>query len=279
MTASWDFYAVIPRLTEQVVDWIGKQRGKDKPFFLYVPFNSPHAPIVPTSEFRNKSQAGGYGDFMVQTDDNVGRILRALEENGFADNTLVVFTVDNGAERYAYERVRKFGHRSSGPLRGLKRDLYEGGHRVPFLVRWRGVVLPGTVSDALVSQVDLMATIASIIGYKLPPNTAHDSYDLSGVWKKNSASPRRSIVHNTVAGAYAVRHAQWVLISNTTGAHTSVPQWFDQENGYERNTHPGELYDLSTDLAQKKNLYAERPEKVQELTALLEKIRAKGQVR
>ena len=115
---------------------------------------------------------------MVQTDDNVGRILRALEENGFADNTLVVFTADNGAERYAYDRIRNYGHRSSGPLRGLKRDLYEGGHRVPFVVKWPGVVKPGTVSDALISQVDLMATIAAIVGYKLPANTAHDSYDL-----------------------------------------------------------------------------------------------------
>ena len=138
---------------------------------------------------------------MVQTDDNAGRILRALEENGFADNTLVVFTADNGAERYAYDRVRNYGHRSSGPLRGLKRDLYEGGHRVPFVVKWPGVVKPGTVSDALISQVDLMATIAAIVGYELPANTAHDSYDLLRVWKEQSASPRRSIVHNTIAGA------------------------------------------------------------------------------
>jgi arylsulfatase A len=279
MTAGWDFYAVIPRLTEQAVEWIEKQRGKDRPFFLYVPFNSPHAPIVPRNEFRGKSQAGGYGDFMVQTDDNAGRILRALEENGFADNTLVIFTADNGAERYAYDRVRNYGHRSSGPLRGLKRDLYEGGHRVPFLVKWPSVVKPGTVSDALISQVDLMATIAAIIGYKLPANTAHDSYDLLSVWKKESASPRRSIVHNTTASAYAIRHDQWVLIAAKTGAHSPIPAWFDRENGYARNTHAGELYDLSTDLAQKKNLYGDKPEKVQELTTLLEKIRAKGQVR
>ena len=216
MRKNWDFYAVVPKLTQRTVEWIGEQRGKEGPFFLYVPFNSPHAPIVPTPEFRGQSNAGGYGDFMVQTDDNVGRILQALEDNGFSDNTLVVFTADNGAERYAYDRIRNHGHHSSGPLRGLKRDLYEGGHRVPFVVKWPGVMKPDTMSDALISQVDLIATIAAIVGYKLPPNTAHDSYDLLGVWKDESASPRRSIVHNTVADAYAIRHDQWVLIAAKT---------------------------------------------------------------
>jgi arylsulfatase A len=279
MTRGWDFYAVIPRLTERVVEWIGRRRGQDGPFFLYVPFNSPHAPIVPTKEFVGTSRAGGYGDFMVQTDAKVGRILRALGDNGFTANTLVVFTADNGAERYAYDRVRNFGHRSSGPLRGLKRDLYEGGHRVPFVVKWPGVVRPGTVSDALVSQVDLMATLAAVVGHELPANTAHDSHDLLAVWKHNAPSPRRSIVHNTFADVYAIRHDQWVLIAARSGAHSQVPAWFDAENHYRKNEHPGELYDLSTDLPQRQNLYADRPEKVRELTGLLEQIRAKGQVR
>ncbi len=279
MTPGWDFYAVVPRLRQQAVDWVGKQKGKTEPFFLYVPFNSPHAPIVPTSEYQGKSQAGGYGDFMVQTDDNVGRILKALEDNGFADNTLVIFTADNGAERYAYERLKKFQHRSSGPLRGVKRDLYEGGHRVPFIVKWPGVVKPDTVSNAMISQVDLMATIASVVGFAIPATAANDSHNLLPVWIENGPSPRHSIVHNTNANAYAIRHDNWVLIANKTGAHSNVPAWFDEENGYVKNEQPGELYDLSVDLSQKKNLYAARPDKVQELTALLEQIRAKGQVR
>lgn len=279
MTPGWDFYAVVPRITDKAVEWIGKQRGKDDPFFLYAPFNSPHAPIVPTDAFTGKSKAGGFGDFMAQTDAEVGRILRALEENGFAENTLIIYTADNGAEHYAYERIRNFQHRSSGPLRGLKRDLYEGGHRVPFLVKWPGVVKPGSVSDALSSQVDLFATLAAIVGHALPAGVADDSHDLLPVWKTNAPSPRRSIVHNTMAKAYAVRHDNWVLIANKTGAHTKVPAWFDKENGYTKNEHPGELYDLGADLAQKQNLYAKEPAKVKELTALLESIRAKGQVR
>lgn len=279
MTPGWDFYAVIPRITDETVRWIGRQRGSDAPFFLYVPFNSPHAPIVPAEEFAGKSQAGGYGDFMVQTDAEAGRILRALEDHGFAENTLVIFTADNGAERYAYERVRRFRHRSSGPLRGLKRDLYEGGHRVPFVVRWPGVVEAGAVSDALVSQVDLMATFAAILGRELPAGAAEDSHDMLGVLKGSAPGPRRTIVHNTMAGAYAIRHDNWVLIANRTGFHSRVPEWFAKENGHVENTHPGELYDLDADPGQKNNLYAARPDKVAELTALLAKTRAKGQVR
>ncbi|HNQ89917.1 MAG TPA: arylsulfatase [Verrucomicrobiota bacterium] len=279
MTPGWDFYAVVPRITDKAVEWIGRQRGQDGPFFLYAPFNSPHAPIVPTGAFIGKSRAGGYGDFMTQTDAEAGRILRAIEENGFAENTIVIFTADNGAEQYAYERLRKFQHRSSGPLRGLKRDLYEGGHRVPFLVKWPGVVQPGSVSDALISQVDLLATLAAVVGHALPAGVAEDSHDLLAVWKQNAPSPRRSLVHNTVAGAYAVRDGPWVLIANKTGAHSKVPAWFDRENGYAEDEHPGELYDLRTDLAQKRNLYAAEPAKVKELTGVLESIRARGQVR
>ncbi len=279
MTPGWDFYAVVPRITDKAVDWIGKQRGQSGPFFLYAPFNSPHAPIVPTDAFTGRSQAGGFGDFMAQTDAEVGRILRAIQENGFEENTVVIFTSDNGAEHYAYERIRKFQHRSSGPLRGLKRDLYEGGHRVPFVVRWPGVVEPGRVSDALISQVDLFATIAALVGYSVPTGTAEDSHDLLPVWKENAPSPRRTIVHNTMANTYAIRHDQWVLIANKTGAHSRVPAWFDEENGYAQNEHPGELYDLRADLSQRHNLYAQEPAKVKELTTLLGAIRAQGQVR
>ncbi len=279
MTPGWDFYAVIPRLADHVVEWIGKQRGQRGPFFLYVPFNSPHAPIVPTEAFAGRSQAGGYGDFMVQTDDKVGRILGALKEHGFAGNTLVIFTADNGPEHYAYERVRKTGHRSAGILRGLKRDLYEGGHRVPFLVRWPGKVKAGSVSDALISQVDLMATLASVTGARLPEDSAHDSHDLTRVWLENAPGPRRSIVHNTHRDAYAVRQDHWVLIAAPSGAHTGVPAWFGIQEGHVKHTHPGELYDLKADPGQKRNLYGEQPKMVAELTRVLEAIRARGQVR
>jgi len=284
MVKGWDFYGVIPRLTERATEWIAGRRGREEPFFLYVPFNSPHAPIVPADEFRERSEAGGYGDFMVQTDDKVGRILAALEEHGFADNTLVIFTSDNGPERYAYERARRFGHRSSGPLRGLKRDLYEGGHRVPMIVRWPGVVPEGSVSDALISQIDLMATIARAVGSELPAGQAGDSLDFLDVWRGGAGEaagkaavagigPRRSLVHNTFARAFAIRHDRWLLVLAKSGAHSQVPAWFDEANGYVGHDQPGELFDLSVDLAQRHNLYAEHPGVVRELTELFGEIR------
>jgi arylsulfatase A len=280
MTKGWDFHAVMPRLTARAVAWIREQRGRPEPFFLYFPFTSPHAPIVPTPEFAGKSQAGGYGDFMEQTDATVGRVLAALAECGFAGNTIVVFSSDNGAERYAYARIQNFQHRSSGPLRGLKRDLWEGGHRVPFLVRWPGVVPAGAVTDALASQVDLMATLAAALGVELPADSAHDSHNLLPVWKApRTPSPRRTIVHNTNANGYALRHDHWLLVAARTGAVSAVPAWFNSAHGYAAHDHPGELFDLARDLAQRHNLYGEQPAKVAELQALLAQVRAKGQVR
>lgn len=279
MTKDWNFEAVVPRLKDRTVEWIAEQKGKPDPFFLYVPFNSPHAPIVPGDEFTGKSKAGGFGDFVFQTDDHIGQILKALDDNGFTQNTLVIFTADNGAEQYAYDRIRNFGHHSSGPLRGVKRDLYEGGHRVPFIVKWPERVKAGDVCDGLISQVDIMATIASATGTQLPDDSAHDSHDMLPMWQNNSESPRHSIVHNTAPKAFAIRHKQWVLIAAKSGAHSNVPSWFNDKFSYKDDDLPGELYDLNSDLAQKHNLYAQMPEKVKELTTVLETIRAKGQVR
>jgi arylsulfatase A len=279
MTKGWDFYAVMPRLTERAIAWIKEQRGHMDPFFLYFPFTSPHAPIVPSPEFAGKSKAGGYGDYLEQTDATVGRVLAELAASGFADNTIVIFSADNGPEHYAYPRIQNFQHRSVGPLRGVKRDLWEGGHRVPFVVRWPGVVPRGAVTSALISQVDVMATLAAAIGVSLPAGTAHDSHNLLSVWKSGAPSPRHTIVHNTNANGYALRHDQWLLVAAKTGAVTKVPAWFDPANGYTAHTQPGELYDLSRDLAERHNLYAEQPAKVAELQALLAQVKNKGQVR
>ncbi|RFC46510.1 MAG: arylsulfatase A [Verrucomicrobia bacterium] len=274
----WDFWAVMPKLTERAEDWIRRQSNA-KPFFLFFPFTSPHAPIVPAAEFVGTSAAGGFGDFVVQTDDAVGRILRALQDGGFAENTLVVFSADNGPEHYAYDRVRNFGHRSMGPLRGLKRDLYEGGHRVPFLVRWPGVVPAGRVSDELISQIDLYATIAAAIGAEIPPGSAEDSSNQLPLLKGEGKSARETLVHNTNPNGYGLRHGDWVLITAKTGTISKVPAWFNEANGYRAHSLPGELYNLKTDPVQHQNLYDDQPERVQELTALLEQIRARGQVR
>jgi arylsulfatase A len=270
--ADWDFYAVMPRLTDKAVQWIGKQTV-DQPFFLYFPFTSPHAPIVPTDRFRNTSQAGGYGDFVAQTDAVVGAIMEALEAGGHRERTIVIFSSDNGPETYAYERIRRFGHRSMGPLRGLKRDLWEGGHRVPTIIRWPGKVPAGKVNNGLLSQIDLFATIAGIVGAEIPSEEAEDSLDQRELVLGTGPSARTELVHNTQPNGYAIRAGNWVLIQARTGGVSKVPDWFDTENGYSRNEQAGELYDLGTDLGQRHNRYRENPAKVMELQERLRAIR------
>lgn len=270
--ASWDFFAVMPRLTDKAVEWIGQQSG-ERPFFLYFPFTSPHAPIVPTAEFQGKSQAGGYGDFVAQTDAAVGRVLAALAAGGHAERTIVIFTSDNGPETYAYERVRRHEHRSMGPLRGLKRDLWEGGHRVPTIIRWPGNVPAGKVNDGLFSQIDFYATLAKVAGAEIPAGNAEDSVDQRALISGAGPSARSELVHNTNANGYAIRQGDWVLISATSGAVSKVPDWFTTSNGYELNKQRGELYNLREDLSQRNNRYADEPDRVKQLSILLEQIR------
>ena len=270
MVEGWDPFKVLPTLTEKAVQWIGGQKA-EQPFFLYMAFPSPHAPIIPNDEFRGKSEAGAYGDFVFETDAMAGRILDALEAGGFSENTIVVFTADNGAEKYAYNRQKNFGHWSSGKFRGLKRDLWEGGHHVPFVIRWPGAVPAGAVSDEVINQVDLAATFAGIIGYDLNPAEAVDSYDLVPLLKGGEyAKPlRKATVQNTYSKRYALRQGDWVFINTDTGQHSASPDWYNEENGYSKESTPGLLYNLKEDPAQKDNLYSKYPERVAQMEALL----------
>ena len=272
MTPGWRLDAVMPTLTKKAVEWINQQKDSGKPFFLYFPWTSPHAPIVPTPEFQGKTEAGPYGDFVHQSDWSAGQILEALDANGFRDNTLVIFTCDNGPEHYAYERIRKTGHRSMGGLRGLKRDIYEGGHRVPCVMRWPSVIAPGRVCDALIGQVDIMATIAAIIGFTLPDGAAEDSLNLLPLLRGDTPrTPIRAMhIHNTFEDRYAVRKGNWVFLNAKSGAHSRVPEWFDKENGYEPNPYEKALYNLEVDISQRNNLVAQHPELAAEMETLLQ---------
>lgn len=270
--SGWDFYQVLPTLTERSVEWVRSRKGERQPFFLYVPFPSPHAPIIPNDEFDGKSQAGPYGDFVYQTDDACGRILRALEESGHADNTIVIFTADNGPENYAYARDEKFDHWSAHPFRGLKRDIYEGGHHVPFIMRWPGLTKAGSVCDALISQVDLMATFAAALGSEIPAGQAFDSFNFLPYLKREAQPPRTQMVHNTHAEQYAFRDGDWLLIN--TPASQASPEW-RKKHGYPDDAkQPVGLFNLKEDIGQRHNLAAEQPERVKEMRGLLEQVRA-----
>lgn len=274
MAENWNPYDILPTITDKTVAWIGNQKA-NKPFFAYLAFNSPHYPIVPNEEFHGKSDAGYYGDFVVETDAQVGKVLEVLDKKGFTDNTIVIFTADNGAETAAFDRLEEFEQWSSGGFRGVKRDLYEGGHRVPFIVRWPGQIKEGSVSDEVVSQVDFAATFAGIVGYDLAENNAIDSYDLLPVWKgEDYPRPLRiATVQNTSADKFALRQGDWVLIDAPSGSakkeSESYLDYFGLE-GYDKD-NPGLLFNLKDDPRQMKNLYADHPEQVESMRKLLKR--------
>ena len=278
MCSDWDPYENIPMTTRKGVEFIKKHAAGDQPFFLYFAYPSPHAPIIPNDRFDGKSGAGPYGDFVVETDDSVGQLLAALESAGIADNTIVIFTADNGPEHYAYERDKKFGHWSSRPLRGLKRDIYEGGHRVPYMVRWPGKVAAGASSDGLVSQIDIMATLASVVGYDLSDKAAEDSHDLRPLWTGlTQTSPRQTHIHNTKGHAFAIRHGDWTLVQRKNGYHSQGYKKWEKRHDYPAdNGGEAQLFNISKDIGQRMNLIAQHPEKAHQLVTLLQKIRAQG---
>lgn len=286
MLPGWKLVDILPELTRHAVKWVEDSAKDAKPFFLYLPLTSPHYPVVPAAEFVGKSKAGAYGDFVVQSDWVVGQVMEALQRSGAAENTLVIFTSDNGPEVVeiepgAYDRVPRYGHYSMGPLRGAKRDAWEGGHRVPFIARWPGRIKAGAVSDETMCHVDFMATVAAIVGAKLPDNVGEDSVNVLPVLlgEAGGEPAREATVHHSANGKFAIRKGDWVLIDAPTGDDNGArgePQWLKDERGYARNDQPGELFNLREDLAERHNYYAEKPELVSELKTLLEKYKTEG---
>ena len=274
---NWNPYKVLPTLTQKAISWI-KQQTVDQPFFLYFPLPAPHAPIIPNKEFIGKSQAGPYGDFVVQTDWVVGQVLQALKEQGLSENTLIIFTSDNGPEKYAFARAEKYQHYSMGEFRGLKRDVWEGGHHVPFLVKWPNKIAAGSVSDEVISQVDIMATLAEITHITLSKTAAPDSYNLlpllSG--KKYELPLRQATVHNTFKDTYALRQGKWLYINQPTGEHSVMPNAFANKNLFSKFTSATLLFDLEKDPGQRTNLQTQYPEKIKQMNMLLEQYRQQG---
>ncbi|GMV96720.1 MAG: arylsulfatase [Phycisphaerae bacterium] len=287
MLPGWQLVDVLPELTDRAVKWVHEAAGSGRPFFLYLSLTSPHFPVVPAAVFKGRSRAGEYGDFVVQTDDTVGRVLEALQRAGVADNTLVIFTSDNGPEVTGevrpgvYDRARQFVHYSMDGLRGAKRDLWEGGHRVPFVARWPGRIKPGSISEQTICHVDLMATTAAILGVALPPDAGEDSFNLLPLLMGSEADRpvRPAVVHHGGSGRFAIRKGDWVLIDAPSGddnGRQGEPQWLKEQRGYAPHDQPGELFNLREDPSQRRNQYAQRPEVVRELKSLLEQYRRDG---
>jgi arylsulfatase A len=279
MAPHFEFDQVLPTLAKKAVQYL-EQRGtkRSQPFFLYFPLTGPHTPWVPSADFRGRSKVGIYGDFVTEVDATVGEVMDALERTGQANNTLLIVTSDNGSERYAYDRVRDFGHYSMAGWRGVKRDAWEGGHRVPFLARWPGHIKPDSISNETVCLVDLMATAAAVSGAKLSADGGEDSHNIAPalLGQKLSKPIRQATVLHTANGQFAIRQGEWIFIANKTGMNTEEPDWFQKERGYQPHSYPGELYNLKQDPAERKNLYGEHPEIVEKLKNLLEKYKLEG---
>ncbi len=263
---------VLPRLADRAVSFV-REAGADRPFFLYFALPAPHTPVLPLQAFRGSSRAGDYGDFCVQVDDVVGQLMRALDETGAARDTLLIFSSDNGPESIAYERVRRYRHYSMGGLRGVKRDTWEGGHRVPFLARWPARIDPGTVSAQTVGLMDLLATVAEIVGTELPPGAGEDSLSMLPAFdgRPVDASRRQAIVYHAGNGTLALRRGDWVLIDAVSGGVSKEPEWFRMERGYVAHQHAGELFHLGQDRAESRNLFGSEPQRVADMRALLQR--------
>lgn len=268
---------VLPRITEKAVSYLEDRNATPgRPFFLYVPFSAPHTPWLPGEAYRGTSGAGYYGDFAAQVDGAVGQILEALDRHDLAENTLVIFTSDNGAHWPAGD-VEKHDHRANGPLRGQKADIWEGGHRVPFIVRWPGRIEPGTVSRETIALTDLLATTAAAVGADLPPGAGPDSYNVLPAMLGTSYDEpiREATVHHALDGMFAVRQGPWKLIlGRGSGGFTNPRRRTVKEGAPE-----GQLYNLADDLGEANNLYEERPDLVRRLKSLLERYRARGRSR
>jgi len=255
--------------TNKSVAWIEKhvKEKADTPFFLYLALSVPHIPWFPPDMVKGKSQAGARGDQVVLVDWSLGRIMKTLDDLGIADNTLLIFTSDNGPR----EGVN--GHRSSGDWRGYKQSIWEGGHRMPFIARWPGRIKPATTSDEVLCFTDMMATFAAITGASLPDDAAEDSFNmLPALLDEPRDKPiREAIVHRSGSVILAIRQGHWKLIPGRQRSGRRVAR--------DREGSPGELYNLKDDPGETTNLWDKRPGIVERLSALLEKYKKDGRTR
>ncbi len=264
----WKLEGILPMLGKRTIQFIDESVQRKEPFLVYLPLTSPHTPLAVNPEWKDKSHLNLFADFVMETDAVVGRVLDALEKSGAAKNTLVVFTADNGCAPYiGVQDLEQMGHYPSGPLRGYKADAWEGGHRVPFMVRWPGVVKPGSVCNQLVYQADFLRTFSDVFGVKLPDNAGEDSFSLMPLLKGGDKPIRENAVSASINGVPGVRSGSWkyILAPGSGGWGKGGDQ-----------SQPVQLYNLADDLGETKNLAAAMPEKVAELKALLEKLITDG---
>ena len=258
---------VLPTLTRKAVDFIAEQSA-NTPFFLYFPLSAPHAPILPTPEFQGASGTNAYGDFVLMVDSVVGQVMAALDRAGVSDNTILIFTSDNGCSPMAdFAELAGYDHHPSYHFRGHKADIYEGGHRIPLLLRWPESVRAGAVCDDTVCLVDLLATCAELLGDDLPNSAGEDSVSNLPLWLEipGAAPVREATVHHSIDGSFSIRQDHWKLELCPGSGGWSWPKPGAECEGMP----PIQLYDLNADIGERVNLYDQHTEVVRRLTDLL----------
>ncbi|MEM7235030.1 MAG: sulfatase-like hydrolase/transferase, partial [Planctomycetota bacterium] len=284
-------YDVLPTIAKKASEFIQKQATAKKPFFLYVPLNAPHTPISPSKSFRGKSGLGKYADFVMETDWAVGQIVAAVDQANLSKNTLVIVTADNGCSPAAASRGGRNSlnltfrqakapppesgkHYASGIYRGHKADIYEGGHRVPFIARWNGRVRAGSTCEDPICLVDLFATCAELTGSKPAKETAVDSVSFLGhLLGRSDAERRATVVHHSINGSFALRRGKWKLVFCPGSGGWSSPR--PKRVKDLRKLSPEQrkklqwvqLFDLTEDRSEQKNVAGEHPEVVKRMTA------------
>ncbi|SHK18718.1 Arylsulfatase A [Rubritalea squalenifaciens DSM 18772] len=272
----WKLEDVLPEITRRSVKYIDEKAKTDDPFFLYFPMTSPHTPIAPSEQFKGKSGISAYADFLMETDWCVGQVLEAVERNGISENTLVIFTTDNGTSPKAkFEELREKGVELQEHWRGYKADAFEGGHRVPFIAVWPGVIKPGAKSEQTISLVDIMATCADATDYKLPETAAEDSVSLLEVFKDPSVTKplHEAVICHSITGQFVVRKGRWKILFCPGSGGWSAPK---DAQAKKQGLPDWQLYDLVKDPKEINNLVNTNPEVVAELKGILKKYVEQG---
>ncbi len=267
---NWSLENVFPIFHQKAIDYINKMGKNKSPFFLYLPMTAPHTPIVPDKDFLGKSGLNKYADFLMQVDAYVGEIIKVLQKNNLLNNTLIVFTSDNGASPQAnFKELEEKNHNPNYIFRGMKSDIYEGGHHIPCLVQWPKVIKGKQTCNQTISLNDFMATFAKITGYQLADDEGVDSYDLLPLLKKPSSKTiiREAIVYHSINGSFAIRKGKWKLEMTAGSGGWSFPKPGKQED----SLPVIQLYNMENDITETKNVEAENPLIVKEMAALLKR--------
>lgn len=269
MSKDFDFYEVLPTFVQKARTFIDKNSNKAEPFFLYLPLAAPHTPWVPKDNYTGKSGAGQYGDFVQMVDAGIGEVLSALEKNGVSDNTLVFFTSDNGPF-WKPEFIERFDHKAAHIYRGMKADIWDGGHRIPFIVRWPGKVAANSQSNQLTTLTNLISTVAGVVGEAPQPGVGMDSYSILPVLLGEKADNSQAVIHHSSRGYFSIRHDEWKLIEGLGSGGFSNPKIIAPEEG----KATGQLFNMKDDAGEQLDVYTQHPEIVQRLTKELAEIKA-----